>query len=122
MYATDSQFSLINSDEGTGGLARLCGAVCPTHFANSARQYRRRKATCSSKALPIACRWTRTSAFYAAISLIRDLDPIQRMHPDAFKRGKPINSYKDKRQNFRLRPTEGMNPNGGSSPPIRRPH
>ncbi|MGY9039695.1 MAG: capsule biosynthesis protein, partial [Rhodobacterales bacterium] len=100
MYATDSQF-LIIQNEGTGGLGPL-GGLLPTQFANSADSIATQSYLQSKDAM---LRLDRDVGFMQHFS-DPEIDPIQRMHPDASNE----EAYKFYKDNVKIGydPTEGM--------------
>ncbi len=100
MYATDSQF-LIIQNEGTGGLGPL-GGVLPTQFANSADSIATQSYLQSKDAM---LRLDRDVGFMKHFS-DPAIDPIQRMNPDASNE----EAYKHYKDNVKIGydPTEGM--------------
>ena len=100
MYATDSQF-LIIQNEGTGGLGPL-GGLLPTQFANSADSIATQSYLQSKDAM---LRLDRDVGFMKHFS-DPAIDPIQRMNPDASNE----EAYKHYKDNVKIGydPTEGM--------------
>lgn len=100
MYATDSQF-LIIQNEGTGGLGPL-GGLLPTQFANSADSIATQSYLQSKDAM---LRLDRDVGFMKHFS-DPAIDPIQRMNPDASNE----EAYKYYKDNVKIGydPTEGM--------------
>ena len=100
MYATDSQF-LIIQNEGTGGLGPL-GGLLPTQFANSADSIATQSYLQSKDAM---LRLDRDVGFMKHFS-DPAIDPIQRMSPDASNE----EAYKHYKDNVKIGydPTEGM--------------
>ncbi len=100
MYATDSQF-LIIQNEGTGGLGPL-GGLLPTQFANSADSIATQSYLQSKDAM---LRLDRDVGFMKHFSN-PEIDPIQRMNPDASNE----EAYKFYKDNVKIGydPTEGM--------------
>jgi len=100
MYATDSQF-LIIQNEGGGGLGPL-GGLLPTQFANSADSIATQSYLQSKDAM---LRLDKDVGFIAHFSQ-PNIDPIQRMDPDASNE----EAYKFYKKNVKIGydPTEGM--------------
>ena len=100
MYATDSQF-LIIQNEGPGGLGPL-GGLLPTQFANSADSIATQSYLQSKDAM---LRLDRDVGFMKHFS-DPAIDPIQRMNPDASNE----EAYKHYKDNVKIGydPTEGM--------------
>ena len=100
MYATDSQF-LIIQNEGTGGLGPL-GGLLPTQFANSADSIATQSYLQSKDAM---LRLDRDVGFMKHFS-DPAIDPIQRMNPGASNE----EAYKHYKDNVKIGydPTEGM--------------
>jgi capsular polysaccharide transport system permease protein len=100
MYATDSQF-LIIQNEGGGGLGPL-GSLLPTQFANSADSIATQSYLQSKDAM---LRLDKDVGFISHFSQ-PDIDPIQRMNPDASNE----EAYKFYKKNVQIGydPTEGM--------------
>ena len=100
MYATDSQF-LIIQNEGTGGLGPL-GGLLPTQFANSADSIATQSYLQSKDAM---LRLDRDVGFMKHFS-DPAIDPIQRMNPDASNE----EAYKHYKDNVKIGydPTEGQ--------------
>ncbi|MFT7134914.1 capsule biosynthesis protein [Sulfitobacter sp.] len=100
MYATESQF-LIIQNEGGGGLGPL-GGLLPTQFANSADSIATQSYLQSKDAM---LRLDKDVGFVSHFSQ-GNIDPIQRMDPDASNE----EAYKFYKKNVKIGydPTEGM--------------
>ncbi|WP_245764202.1 capsule biosynthesis protein [Sulfitobacter marinus] len=100
MYATESQF-LIIQNEGGGGLGPL-GGLLPTQFANSADSIATQSYLQSKDAM---LRLDKDVGFVSHFSQ-DNIDPIQRMDPDASNE----EAYKFYKKNVKIGydPTEGM--------------